>query len=197
MIHKFINRVYVKSKPDDLSRRAIIQCYLILLLIFNFTLHMLPFVFWKKIICHAFGVKLGSRTTLCSGVRFLGFGHCSIGDRTIVNRDCILDNRYELKIGSDVSIATGTKIFTQGHDINDANFSITKGGVTIEDNVCIFASALILPNVHLGKGCVVFPGSVVTKSYEPLAVVGGNPARRVKSRIIYPEYRLVSGFWFS
>jgi maltose O-acetyltransferase len=130
-------------------------------------------------------------------VRFLALGRCQIGDRTIINRDCLLDNRDGLLIGSDVSIATGVKIFTQGHDINDELFSISRGQVTIADNVCIFANALIMPKVHLGKGCVVYPGSVVTKSFSDLEVIGGNPAKTIKLRLIQPKYKLNSDFWFN
>ncbi len=127
----------------------------------------------------------------------MALGRCQIGDRTIVNRECLLDNRAGLSIGSDVSIATGVKIFTQGHDIEDADFSTNGGEVVIADHVCIFANALIMPRTKLGKGCVVFPGSVVTKSVGDLEVVGGIPARFIKRRLRPPEYKLNSDFWFN
>jgi len=52
-------------------------------------------------------------------------------------------------------------------------------GVTIENDVYIGASAVILPGVTIGKGAVVSAGSVVTVSVPPMTVVQGNPAKRL------------------
>jgi acetyltransferase-like isoleucine patch superfamily enzyme len=127
----------------------------------------------------------------------MAFGKCVIGERTLINRDCLLDNRAGLQIGSDVSVATGVKIFTQGHDIDDENFTIIGGSVIIEDHVCIFSSALIMPNIKLSKNCVVYAGSVVTKSVGISEVVGGNPAKFIRIRKNEQVYKLNSNFWFN
>jgi acetyltransferase-like isoleucine patch superfamily enzyme len=176
--------------------RPAIQLYLVLLLFFNFTLHLLPFLFWKRLICNIFNIKVAKGAAICSGVRFLALGNCAIGERTIINQDCLLDNRSGLYIGSDVSIASGVKIFTQSHDINDECFSISRGSVKIDNYVCIYSSALIMPNVQLGKGSVVNAGSVVIRSVGELEVVGGNPAKFLKMRKLMPSYRLKKHFWF-
>ncbi len=162
----FMKLIYSKAPPNGFVRRTIVQFYLIMLSIFNTLLHMLPFYFWKRTLCCIFGIRIGKKVSLCTGVRFLALGNCLIGDRSVINRDCLLDNRARLSIGADVSIATGVKIFTQGHDIEDANFSITRSEVVIADHVCVFANVLIMPGTRLGAGCVIFPGSVVTKSVE-------------------------------
>lgn len=42
--------------------------------------------------------------------------------------------------------------------------------------------SMILPGVHLGEGCVIAAGSIVTKDVEPYTIVGGNPAKPIKKR---------------
>ncbi len=56
--------------------------------------------------------------------------------------------------------------------------------ITICDGVWIGARAIILPGVTMGEGAVVAAGAVVTKDVESWAVVGGNPAKFIKKRVV-------------
>ena len=57
---------------------------------------------------------------------------------------------------------------------------VSKGDVTIGDNVWIGDKATILPGVTIGDGVVVAANSVVTKDVPAYCVVAGNPAKIVK-----------------
>ncbi|MDR1568036.1 MAG: hypothetical protein LBS33_05115 [Streptococcaceae bacterium] len=51
---------------------------------------------------------------------------------------------------------------------------------TIEDDVTIYANAVIIGEITLGQGCVVAAGAVVTKDVPPYTLVGGVPAKVLK-----------------
>jgi len=51
----------------------------------------------------------------------------------------------------------------------------------IERNVWIAADATIIGGVTVGENSVVAAGSVVTRDVQPNALVGGNPARVIRS----------------
>jgi acetyltransferase-like isoleucine patch superfamily enzyme len=51
----------------------------------------------------------------------------------------------------------------------------------IERNVWIAAGATIIGGVTVGENSVVAAGSVVTKDVAPNTLVGGNPARVIRS----------------
>lgn len=60
---------------------------------------------------------------------------------------------------------------------------ISKGAVTIGNNVWIGDKATILSGVSIGEGAVIAANSVVTKDVPAHSVVGGNPAKILKQEI--------------
>ena len=59
----------------------------------------------------------------------------------------------------------------------------TRKWVIIEDDVWIGTRAIILPGTRIGKGSIIGAGSVVTKDVPQYSIVGGNPARILKTRL--------------
>lgn len=193
----FLYSVYSSLSRYALIKYIFIQSFLLVVFFFNFLLNLTPFHVFKKIVCFAFGVHLGRNVAICKGVRFLSIGNCIIGDNSIINRDCILDNRGRLHIGANVSVASRAMIWTAGHDLNDEKFRVVKNGVFIGDQSVIFSGAMIMPGVKLWAGCVVYPGAVVAKSFPRNSIVGGVPAKLLGVRALNAKYNLNGTYWFN
>lgn len=127
-------------------------------------------------------VNFSKDSAVLQNVRFARRKNFSIGSGSVLNNDCLIDNRFPVTVGKNCSISYGTKILTKGHDINSTDFKTKGGPVVIEDYVWVCAFSIICPNVRLGEGSVVLPGSVVVKDVDPYMVVGGNPAKYVRMR---------------
>jgi hypothetical protein len=56
------------------------------------------------------------------------------------------------------------------------DYSLTKGDVTIGNDVWIGINSIIMSGVTLGDGMIVGAGSVVRRSFPPYSIVAGNPA---------------------
>jgi len=126
-------------------------------------------------------ISIGKNSSVHMGCFFSG-RHIVIGDNTVVNRGCYLDGRVGVTVGNNVSISPESYILSLDHDPNSASFSGLPGPVYIDDYVWIGVRAIILPGVHLPRGCVVGAGAVVTKDPEPCDIVAGVPAKKIGTR---------------
>lgn len=172
------------------------QAYYLGLGLVNGLHRWLPFAV-RPLLYRACGFEIDRSATLQGGVRFFHVGRLRIGAHTLVNRGVYLDNRAGLEIGRNVSIAHDVRIYTLGHDPHDPGFATKGASVRIEDHAVLFAGAMVMPGVHLGRGCVVMAGSVVTKDVPPMRLVGGNPARDLGERRAEPAYTLERRYWLA
>lgn len=105
-----------------------------------------------------------------------------IGDYVAIQTDRI-DLRSPVTIGSNVIIGIDSEIITTSHDIDSEFWQVKHYGVVIEDYAWIPTRVLILPSCRcIGYGAVVGSGSVVARNVEPMSVVVGNPATKLRKR---------------
>ncbi len=72
---------------------------------------------------------------------------------------------------------------TTSHDVDSPVFARKDYGIVIEDYVWITSNAIILPSCRrIGYGSVIGCGSVVVGDVEPMAIMSGNPAKKIKER---------------
>jgi maltose O-acetyltransferase len=55
--------------------------------------------------------------------------------------------------------------------------------VVIEDDVWIGSHVIIMPGLIIKKGTIIGAGAIVTKDFPAYSVIGGNPAKLIKSRL--------------
>jgi maltose O-acetyltransferase len=110
-----------------------------------------------------------------------------IGNYVYIGPEPYIFAKGGLDIGSNVVIGPRVTIHTTNHRYDNTtmlpydNFSYLKK-VTIEKNVWIGSDSLICPGVTISEGMVVAMGSVVTKTFPPCSIIGGNPAKILKTR---------------
>jgi acetyltransferase-like isoleucine patch superfamily enzyme len=112
-----------------------------------------------------------------------GGADISIGRNVFINQNCTFYDLGGLDIADDVLIGPNVSLITSGHPLEPSRrraFTIGKP-IRIERNVWIAAGATIIGGVTLGENSVVAAGSVVTRSVPPNTLVGGNPARIIRS----------------
>ncbi len=112
-----------------------------------------------------------------------GGNEIRVGRNVFINQNCTFYDLGGLDIGDDVMIGPNVSIITTGHPLDPSQRrSVTIGKpIVIERNVWIAAGATVIGGVTIGENSVVAAGAVVTRNVPPNTLVGGNPARVIRS----------------
>ena len=136
--------------------------------------------------------KTGKNVNIETGAYFTP--GVSLGDYSGIGVNCELNalgnnNNGEIIIGDYVMMGPECVIYTQNHEFSRTDIPIMKQGsmpaenVVIGNDVWIGRRVTILPGVHIGDGCIIAAGAVVTKDVPPYTISGGVPAHVIKSRV--------------
>ena len=107
-----------------------------------------------------------------------------VGENFFANFDCTFLDVCEIRIGDNCFIAPGVHVYTATHPIDPVErIAGTEFGkpVSIGDNVWIGGRSVINPGVNIGSNVVIASGAIVTKDVPDNVVIGGNPARIIKT----------------
>lgn len=114
-------------------------------------------------------------------------GRIELGKSNSVNPYCVIYGHGGLKTGDYVRIAAHTVIIPANHIFDDPTVPIAKQGLTrkgiqMGSDIWIGTGCRILDGVTVHDGAIIAAGSVVNKTVNRGAIVGGVPARVIKYR---------------
>ena len=107
-----------------------------------------------------------------------------VGDNFFANFGCVILDVAEVRFGNDCLLGPQVGIYTAAHPIDPRERASGKEfarPVSIGDNCWIGGHATINPGVTLGDNVVVASGAVVTKCFGDNVIIGGNPAKILKT----------------
>lgn len=142
----------------------------------------------KKGVTIGNNVRIGDYTRiLCTGsLKKLGVGF-KIGDNCGIGENCFFGSAGGIRIGNDVIMGQNIRFHSENHNYTDLQVPIrlqgvNNRGIEVGDNCWIGAGACILDGSKIGNGCVIAANSVVNGIIPDNVVVGGIPAKIIKSR---------------
>jgi acetyltransferase-like isoleucine patch superfamily enzyme len=145
-------------------------------------------------------ISVGPNSQVCGELlTFATGGRIQIGEWCYIGEGTRVWSQTSVSIGNHVMISHLVDIHdTDSHPIDwqerrlDSKAHMTNqiqgiskktasNPVIIEDDVWICFKATILKGVHIGRGAIIAAGAVVTKDVPAWTIVGGNPARLLRS----------------
>lgn len=130
--------------------------------------------------------ECGDNIKIMQGVYFSDGSGIKLGNNSGYGQNSYIYKHTH--IGKDVMMGKDVKIITHNHEFHNLNIPMNRQNymdyspVIIEDDIWIGFRVIILPGVRIGQGAIIAAGAVVTKDVEPYSIVGGVPAKFLKSR---------------
>ncbi len=140
------------------------------------------------------GVTLGnnvgigdfSRIIVSTSLNQVG-DYIKIGNNVGIGEFAYLGGAGGLEIGDECIVGQYLSCHPENHVYEDINVSIrhqgvTRKGIKIGNNCWIGSKVTILDGVEIGAGSIIAAGAVVNKSFPANSIIGGVPAKLLKSR---------------
>lgn len=124
-------------------------------------------------------VKIGNYNWTSLRIQIVCANRVEIGNYCIFGRDVYISDTNEHPVDPEERLKATIR-FWKNRTVERYHF-VENSPVIIGNNVWIGERSIILKGVKIGDNSVVAAGSVVTKDVPKNTVVGGNPARIIKS----------------
>lgn len=139
---------------------------------------------WRIFLLKLFGANVRWSSNVLPSCRIWQPWKLTMGAYACLSADVDCYTVAPISLGDNATVSQGVKLCTAGHDIASKIMELTMAPITIGANAWVAAWAIVLPGITIGEGAVIAAGSVVTKDVNPWTVVGGNPAKLLKQRIL-------------
>lgn len=114
---------------------------------------------------------------------YADFGkNITIGKNVFINSCCHFQDQGGIEIGDGCLIGHNVVLATINHDLYPENNRVNHyAPIKLGKSVWVGSNATILAGVTVGDWAVVAAGAVVTRDVPPLTIVGGVPARVIRT----------------
>ncbi len=139
---------------------------------------------WKVRLLRWFGAKVGKGVLIKPAVQIKFPWKLTIGDHTWIGENVWIDNLDQVSIGSNVCLSQGAMLLCGNHNYKKVSFDLITGPITLHDGAWIGAHSLVGPGVSISTHAVLTTQSVATHDLDAYGIYQGNPAKKIRERII-------------
>jgi putative colanic acid biosynthesis acetyltransferase WcaF len=140
----------------------------------------------KVALLRMFGAKIGRGVVIKQGVNIKNPWLLVVGDHVWIGERVWIENLAMVSIGNHACLSQGAMIMTGNHNYKKTTFDLMVQPVVLEEGVWIGAQATVCPGVTCASHSVLSMKSVTSSNLDPFTIYAGNPAAKVRERIVEP-----------
>jgi putative colanic acid biosynthesis acetyltransferase WcaF len=149
-----------------------------------FKLSPRPCFAWRAWVMRCFGAKIGKKVHVYPTTRIWGPWNLEMGDHAIMGPDVDCYCMDKIVIGANATVSQYSYLCAGTHDISDPHMGLVTAPIVVAPGAWVCADVFVGPGVTVGEGAVVGARAAVFKDVQPWTVVGGNPAKFIKQRVM-------------
>ena len=177
---------YMKDFPSPFSKKIKVKKKL-WEIIWNLTIRWLPkagFNGWCRMIYRMFGAEIHKISAIHPSARIYMPWNLKMGPFSVIGSGAHILNAAPFAMGQNCVVSERAYICCASHNIYSNAHEQIHAPIVMGDRSWVAAEAFVGMGVTIGEGAVVGARAAVFKDVEPWTVVGGNPAKFIKKRVI-------------
>lgn len=142
---------------------------------------------WRIFLLRLFGAEIGAGANVYSSVKIWAPWNLKMGERSCLGPHVICYNQAMVVLEKDVTVSQYAYLCTAGHDttkLNTADEGLIVAPIILHEGAWVGTRAFINMGVEVGENAIVGATASVYKDVEPMTIVGGNPAKLIKKRLL-------------
>lgn len=139
---------------------------------------------WRLFLLRLFGARLHPHAHVHASAKIWAPWNLAMEKYSCLGPHVNCYNVDHIRIGANATLSQEAYLCTASHDITDKHNRLITAPIIIEDRAWIAAQAFIGMGVTIGQGAVVGARAAIFKNVEAWSIMGGNPAKFIKKRVI-------------
>lgn len=131
-----------------------------------------------------FGAKIGRNVVIKPKVNIKYPWKLSVGNHCWIGESVWIDNLDQVIIEDNVCLSQGAFLICGNHNYKTSSFDLMIAPITLKQGSWVGAKSIVGPGVTLESHAVLSLGSVASASLEAFSIYRGNPAIKIKERVI-------------
>lgn len=138
----------------------------------------------KLVVLKIFGCKIGKGVFIKPKVSIKYPWMLTIGNNVWIGENVWIDNLAAVSIEDNVCISQGAMLLGGNHNYKQRTFDLIVGEIHLKEGSWIGAKSVVCPGVIVDSHAILSVGSIATKKLDSYSIYQGNPAKKIRSRII-------------
>lgn len=143
-----------------------------------------PFNGFKIFLLRLFGCKVGIGVIIKPHVKIKYPWKLEIGNHVWIGENVWIDNLAKVTLGNNVCLSQGAFLLCGNHNYKKRTFDLITSEIILEDGVWIGAQSVVCPGIKCYSHSVLAVGSVANTDLLAYTIYQGNPALKIRERVI-------------